>query len=58
MIATGEALKGRLDVFEHNPKEGVVVVGAHSGGGGAGALEEWADGGGRTKVSARRVSHV
>lgn len=42
-------MKGRLDVFEHNPKEGVVVVGA-SGGAGAGALEGWTDVAGRMKV--------
>lgn len=57
LISTGAALKGRLDVFEHNPREGVVVVAAGRGagtrldGGGAGMLDEWIDSGGRAKVS-------
>lgn len=50
LVASGQALAGKLDVFDHNPKEGVVVVGAGGGGGGGGALEEWTDDGGRTKV--------
>ncbi|CAM9697488.1 unnamed protein product [Pylaiella littoralis] len=49
LVAGGEALKGRLDVFEHNPKEGLVVVGA-GGGAGAEALEGWTDVAGRMKV--------
>ncbi|CAM9581753.1 unnamed protein product, partial [Laminaria digitata] len=48
LVAGGQALKGKLDVFDHNPKEGVVLVGA--GGSGGGVLEEWTDDGGRTKV--------
>lgn len=52
MIATGEAFRGKLDVFEHNPGEGVVVVG---GGEGSGEhLKDWADAGGRTQVSCGR----
>eukprot|EP00903_Cladosiphon_okamuranus_P006825 g6650.t1 len=47
LVAGGGALKGKLDVFEHNPREGFVVVGA---GGGAEALEGWTDVSGRTKV--------
>ncbi|CAM9312557.1 unnamed protein product, partial [Scytosiphon promiscuus] len=51
LVAAGEALRGRLDVFEHNPREGVVVVGAGRGGAGAaGALEGWTDSSGRAKV--------
>lgn len=54
-MASGEALKGTLDVFEHNPKEGVVVVGAGGGGGaggrGAEVLEGWTDVAGRMKVT-------
>ncbi|CAM9652144.1 unnamed protein product [Ectocarpus fasciculatus] len=46
LIAGGSASKGRLDVFEHNPKEGVVAVGA----GGGAALEGWADSSGRAKI--------
>ncbi|CAM9323899.1 unnamed protein product [Ectocarpus sp. 12 AP-2014] len=46
LIASGAASKGRLDVFEHNPKEGVVVVGA----GGGAALDGWTDAAGRAKV--------
>lgn len=51
LIAGGGALKGKLDVFEHNPREGVVIVGAGGAGGGAGALEGWTDVSGRTKVT-------
>ena len=54
LVASGQALAGKLDVFDHNPKEGIVLVGAGGGigggDGGGGALEEWADDGGRTKV--------
>lgn len=49
-MASGEALKGRLDVLEHNPKEGFVVVGSGGGGAETGALEGWTDVAGRMKV--------
>lgn len=38
-------------MFEHNPREGVVVVGGGGAGVGGGVLEGLADAGGRTKVS-------
>lgn len=52
MVAAGDAFKGRLDVFEHNPREGVAIVGAGGSGRDAGgSLENFADAGGRIKVS-------
>ncbi|CAM9108734.1 unnamed protein product [Discosporangium mesarthrocarpum] len=46
-LQTGELLKGRLDVFEHNPGEGVVVASAM---GGREGLEGWASLLGKVKV--------
>lgn len=59
LVSSGSVLKGRLDVFEHNPREGVVVVSAAQGGGtgseggrgGGGILGEWIDSSGSAKVA-------
>lgn len=60
LIASGDVLKGRLDVFEHNPREGLVIVrsagGAGDRGRSAGTLEGWADARGSAKV--REVLYV
>ncbi len=53
-MAAGEALKGKLDVFEHNPREGLVVVGPGGAAGAAEALDGWTDVSGRTKVKIKR----
>lgn len=52
-MAAGAALKGKLDVFEHNPREGLVVVGPGGAAGAAEALDGWTDVSGRTKVRKR-----
>lgn len=61
LVASGEVLRGRLDVLEHNPREAFVLVrgagGDRLGGGGdAGVLEGWTDERGNSRVSATRYT--
>ena len=56
MVAKGEAFRGKLDVFEHNPGEGYVMVGR--GGGSGDLLDGLSDPGGRTQVTRTKDSSV
>ena len=53
-MAAGRALKGKLDVLEHNPGERLVVVGPGGPGGAAEALDGRTDVSGSAKVRETR----